>query len=370
MTEQPDTPKILDEISRSNSAASTAGSTRKKQNARRRFLIFLMLFVPILAGLLVLGYQQYLLWNELTSLTAENQQLRDTLTEQNSQLNRFREQLAQPPQPVPVDDSSVRAVEASLNAEIETLRQQLSGLRNQQSRETVEPDFQWKVMEAEYLLGIANRKLQLEADPPSAIVLVEEADAALVASGSNNLFAVRQAIAGELAQLRDIEMVDRDGIYLSIANLIDQVDDIDLPGSMRQNFENRRGAGSAPVEVGAGNQGFVDSMFEFLSSVFVWREWEETPAAMLAPGQENYLKQSLRLMLEQARFALLDRDKELFRRSLGNSTNWLQRYSVTDSPLGQTMLTELNGLVTIDIDPPLPNVNQSLDLIGRITGRD
>lgn len=370
MTEQTDTPKILDEISKSNAAKPNGRSSRQQQIARRRFLVVLVLFLPIVAGVGFLAYQQLQLQDRLAALTTENQRLTQTLSAQSGQLEQFRQQLAQAPQPVPVDDSSVREVETALNAEILTLRQQLAELRSRQATQVQQPNFEWKVLEAEYLLGIANQKLQLEADLGSAIALAEEADAALLASGSNNVFAVRQAIATELAQLRGVEVVDRDGIYLRIANLTDRVDDIDLLGSMRQNFENRRGAESTPVQIGTGSEGFIDSMFSFLSSVFVWRKWEETPEAMLAPGQESYIKQSLRLMLEQARLALLDRDNTLYQRSLGEGRDWLRRYALTDSAIGQSMLAELEQLIALDIDPDLPTLNQSLNLISQVSTGD
>ena len=304
------------------------------------------------------------------TLTEENQQLNLTLSSQGNQLQQVREQLAAPVEPVQIDDASVRELESSVSAEIQRLRQQLSDLQNQQITVATETDFQWKVLEAEYLLGLANQKVQLEANAASAIALLELADAALVDSGSSNVFAVRQAIAGELLQLRNVQPVDLEGIFIRLGNLADQADTIDLLSSMRQNFENRRSSESPAIDIGTNPTSLVDSTLTYLGSIFVWRNWEDTPAAMLAPGQETYIKQNLRLLLEQSQLALLMRDQELFQRSLANSRDWLQSYAVIDSATGQTILAGLNELMTINIDPLLPSISQSLDLINQLTASE
>lgn len=178
---------------------------------------------------------------------------------------------------------------------------------------------------------------------------------------------MRQAIAGNLSSLRNTEVVDTEGIYIRLANLVSSVDQIDLLGSMRENFESRRSAESTPVDIGAEADSFIDSTYDFLSSIFVWREWEENPSAMLAPGQESNIKQSLRLMLEQAQYAMVSKDAELYSRSLANSKAWLERYAVTQTAAGQAMLEELNDLSGVNIKPMLPTVEDSLALISQLT---
>ena len=88
---------------------------------------------------------------------------------------------------------------------------------------------------------------------------------------------------------------------------------------------------------------------------------------MLAPAQESAAKQSLHLMLGQAQYAMVAQDRELYRRSLLNSRAWLQRFAVTESAVGQTMLGELNELSRIDVSPSLPNLGNSLSLISQLT---
>jgi uroporphyrin-3 C-methyltransferase len=370
VTEQSETPKILDEISKSNAAKASSRSTRKQQTARRRFTIVVIFLLPIVAGVLFLAYQQLSLQSKLAEFELENQRLNQRLATQGIQLGQIEQAQLVALEPIEFDDSSVRELESLLSEKIDSLTSQLADLQAAQLLTNNATDRAWKILEGQYLVGLANQKLRLEGDVVTAISQLEIADQALVDSGSSSVFAVRQAIAGDLQKLRNIEVLDREGIYLRLDSLIAEMENIDLLNSMRTEFENRRNAESQPLQLGSDTNSFLDSSFEFLGSIFVWREWEETPEAMLAPGQDDLIKQNLRLMLEQAQLALLMRDNSLFQQAMAKSQDWFQRYAVTESIQGQALAIELNQLRAIDIDPLLPALNQSLSLINQLAASE
>ena len=366
MADQPETPKILEELSK---ASANAGSrtSRQQKNARRRFLLVLALFAPVVVGIAYVGYQQFQLQQNISSIATENQQLNLTVANQNSLISQLQEQLAASPEPVQIDDIAVREVESVLSAEIASVQQQLLELQSQPGMPVTQPNLEWKLLEAEFLIRMANQKLQLEGDVNSAILLLQDADASIAESGNTSVFSVRQSIANDLSLLQGIELVDRARIFIRLSNLTNQIDQIDPLGSMRENFENRRNLESMPSEIEAQANGFIDSTYIFLSSVFVWRKWEEKPAAMLTPELEYTIKQSLRLMLGQTQYAMVSQDSELYRHSLSNIRTWLQRVAVTESAVVQVMLKEINELSEIDVNPRLPNLRNSLSLISQFT---
>lgn len=364
MEEQPETPKILDELSRSNSAKP---ASRQQSTARKRFIVVLCIFSVLIAGALLLGYQQWILQLRLAELNAQNDQLSQTLTSQNSEIDQLRTVQSLPVEAVPVDDTAMRELQEQLSAEITRLRQQLGAVQQQQNSVSSDANLEWKIREAEYLLGIASQKLQLQADVTSSIALLENADAALLASGSNSVFAARQAIADDLLLLKEVIPVDHSGIYLRLDALIGQIQSIDLLESMRDSFQSRRDAESQPVPVVSEDGGVIDASLNFLSSIFVWRKWDEAPVAMIAPGQDTLIKQNLRLVLEQAQLALLLRDSTLYRRSIENGIDWLRRYTAPESTIGRSLQSSLNELQTIDIDPTLPTLERTLNAINQLT---
>lgn len=371
MTEKAETSKILDEISKSNSAKAGNRTSRKQQKARRRFLIVILILLPIVAGVLFVAYQQLSLQSQVLQFELENKELTNDLEQQSALLRQLEQAQQQVPDALAVDDSAVRELELALLQKIDQLTVQLADLQTQQLQLAKnEADQEWKILEAEYLLGMAAQKLQLEGDVVTAIAQLQHADQALLDSGVSNVFAVRQAIASELQQLRNIEVLDREGIYLQLGDLIVEIENIDLLSSMQAEFANRRNAESQPLRLSADANNTLDSALEFLGSIFVLRKWEETPQAILEPGQDELIKQSLRLLLEQAQLALLLRDDGLYQQAVAKSKDWFQRYAVTDSEQGRALSASLDQLGSYDIDPALPVLTQSLSLISQLTASE
>ena len=167
--------------------------------------------------------------------------------------------------------------------------------------------------------------------------------------------------------LRSTPTFDREATVFRLQALVDRVDELDLLGSLRENYMNRRGQQSEQVTIGTDSEGMLDSTFAFLSSVFVWRKWEESPDAMLIPGQEASIKQSFRLMLEQAQLAVLGKDSGLYRNQLDNAISWLRSYTLLESATGQAMLADLTELRDLDINPELPSLSASLNALQQLT---
>ena len=143
MAEQPDTPKILNEISKSNSARTKTPASRKQQNARRRIIIVVMFFLPVLSGIVFLAYQQAQLRKELLAFQQEGQNLTQALAAQETRMQQLQQQLADPLQSIAIENGSTQQREADLNRELLAIRQQLTELQNRPAVVETEPDLQW-----------------------------------------------------------------------------------------------------------------------------------------------------------------------------------------------------------------------------------
>ena len=358
-----ETGKILDEISRGTSA-KTARRPARKKSSLAGLLTLLIVLLPLLGGIGWLAWQQTQMQQLLTSASQQNQQLQSTLASQQAEI----EALRQRPLATPAPDNSAELAElqSSLNNEIRRLQQQLAEVQNRPSAAAASPDFNWKVFEAEYLVNGAVQKLQLESDVNGAITLLEQADAALLAANHAGGFTVRQALADDLARLRAVEVFDTEGVYLRLESLNNNVGQLDLLGSMREDFENRLAENSTVVSESGNAPGWLNSTLAFLGDIFVWREWEERPEAMLAPGQETLIKLNLRLLLEQAQLALMQKDEQQFRSSLAQTGEWLRRYAVLDTSAGRGISSELDELMALNINPPLPQLTASLTAVRQL----
>lgn len=363
MAEKQETPKILEEISKGTNPKSGGISSRSQKNARRRFLIILFLFLPLLASTAYLGFMQYKLQIALADLEEQNNALSSNTSRYESEIAALSSQLAAIPDQVSEDTTATDALATRLNNEVAAITEQLSALAASQAESNSPQNMQWKIMEANYLVQLANRKLQLEEDVPSALMLLDAADSALVESGSSVVLRARQALANDISLLRDLNVFDREGAFIRLDNVSDQFSAIDLVTSMRENLQNRT---SSEASSSLESTGFIDSSFAFLSSVFVWRRWEDSPEAMLAPGQETMILQRMQLLVEQAKLALLNRDALLYQRSLEDVASLVRQYAMADSESGQAVSDELSALLAVDVAPVLPALNQSVSALQQI----
>jgi len=343
--------------------AEARASARKRREARQphaargRSLILLIVLVALLGACAYAFQRLILLEGQLEGIAAENDELAGLIANQAAIAATMQARIEQAPEPAPLDLAPLRELERRLSAQTGSLRQQVDELHAAQRSSRAQPELGWKVREASYLLGLANRKLQLEADVAGAIVLFESADQALAQTQLQGLLHIRRVIAGEIAQLRALDAPDRQGILFRLEGLLGAIDELDLSPSLRDPL-SALGEAATPAE----SDGAFAASLEFLRQVFVWRKWEERPRFEAIIGEEEAIRKSLRLRVEQAQLALLLRDNAMYRANLQAGLDQLQRYVAAGS--AAALAGEFNALLLIDIAPELPALNESLRLVG------
>ena len=357
MTDQPETPKILDQISKGTNASASV--TRKQQNARRRFIIVLVLLVPLFGAIGLLGFRQFELQAmliELQSAGDRTDELSLALQLQQESMQRLRDEIADQG-----SGAEFLALQRRIDSDLAQLDQRVAEL-NERGLEAAAPqDSRWKILEANYFARLAAQKLELERDIPSAMNLLQRSDRALSESGSANVLRVRQQLARDIEVLRSMSIPDQEAAIFRLQALIERVESLSVLGSQREKLLSGRTASSAGTDELAGDTtGLLDTILEFLGTVFVWRKWEDSPEAMLISGQEAIIRQNFRLMLEQAKFAVLNRSQLLYQHHLKNALDWLQAYMVTDTGSGEAAFLELAELTAVEVDPELPSLAESL----------
>ncbi len=361
MAEQTDTSKKSPPNPAKGKTADTkSGAARQSHPARNRFLILLFLFVAVLAASVYLLTQLAAMQGQFDALADDNSALSETIAAQAATIESMQAQFAEPAEPARMDMTPLREMEQRLRRETDSLQRQLGEVSASQRNLQAQPELGWKIREAEYLLNLASLKLRLEADFAGAIVLFESADRALVDARRDGALYIRQTIAGEIAQLRALEQPDREGVYFRLENLAGEIARLDLPRGLRDSTAT----GGDTISETAADAGFISSGLEFLGNVFVWRRWDERPEFEFVAGQEEYIRESIRLRVEQAQLALLMRDTALYRASLEAGLEQLQSYTGAGSGGAAGLAAEFSELLLVDIAPEPPVLNQSLNQVG------
>ncbi|MDX1800771.1 MAG: uroporphyrinogen-III C-methyltransferase [Marinobacter sp.] len=228
----------------------------------------------------------------------------------------------------------------------------------------------WLLAEAEYLLRVANQRLVIEKDFRGALAALKEGDKVLAETDDIGTYPVRQALAKEILALKGLTGVDRTGLYLQLEASIASI----------QQLTDSALAGEAPPSL---TQPATDpdptdnpllrawhKVRNTLARVVVVRRLDEPVKPLMSPEQSAYARLNMQLMLEEAEMAVLRGHQALYERALSKALAALNDwYDHSDSRIAAIEST-LNELKDQDIDPQLPDISESLNLLkARMAGR-
>lgn len=243
----------------------------------------------------------------------------------------------------------------------ETLDRVLDELSSEQDADERE----WLHAEAAYLLRLANQRLQLERDADGAAALLRTADGRLRDADNPALTPVRRAISSELAALDSVPRVDRTGLYLALDAQQEQLAGLPLGQDIEQ-----IAAESGIEQPPSGNwQQQLSRFGAELRDLVTVRRHDEALEALIAPEQEAYLRQNVRLLIEQAQLALLKEEEALYEASLDKALALVEAYYDTDSEGVQRVLERLGELREAAIRPELPDISGSQQALAEFIER-
>ncbi|WP_429097341.1 uroporphyrinogen-III C-methyltransferase [Aeromonas media] len=201
----------------------------------------------------------------------------------------------------------------------------------------------WMLAESEYLVRMAGRKLWLEHDIVSAITLLGNADERIKALNDPSLMPIRKALAEDIAQLKGMPRVDREGLTLKLAALSDQIELLPLSTvSMPEAKAEPDQAVSANPDEWESN--LKKNWVKFTENFITIRRRDGAVEALLSPQQEIFLRENLKTKLLQAQLAVYREQQALYTDSLEKAQRWLTQYFDTDNSATQYMQSELDKL--------------------------
>ncbi|PAU88104.1 heme biosynthesis operon protein HemX [Pseudomonas sp. WN033] len=211
----------------------------------------------------------------------------------------------------------------------------------------------WKLAEAEFLLRLASLRLLATQDVASARELLTAVDAILQSQPDSGVFAVREQLAGYQAQLDALPVLDRPGLFLRLSALRDQVSRlVALPVpvfdpdevSVEDEYEDRLARRDRWERVLMRLERYVRVDFQ--------RGKVITP--LLDEAEMQRVQRTLQLTLEQAQWAALRGESQVYRNSLERADAILQQFFELDNPQVRAMQGQLAGLIEmpVGIEPP------------------
>ena len=217
----------------------------------------------------------------------------------------------------------------------------------------------WLIAEAEYLLSVANQRLQLAGDIKTALIALKEADKRLKENGDAALIPVRTVIAKDISHLKSTPQPDLVGLASSLLALEE--------GSHKMTVLLPH-AGKVTITPVAAKERpkFGDweklavTAWENLKTVAVVRRSDKPIQIMLTPQQVEVIRQSLTLKLEMARLALVQENELLYKANLDAAKSWLIDHFDMTTIENQLAEREINNLSAALIKTPTVDISESL----------
>ncbi len=277
----------------------------------------------------------------------------DTLTTSLSQLEAKLE----------TSGNELGSKQATTEQKIAELKQQITELSQQLQSQQQTPDASqtdWLIAEVTQLIKMANQQAQLAGNAQAAAAALESANQRLEEINDPSLLNVRKILTDKIVALRGAPQIDITTIALTLSSLEGEADKLPLKSSAPSHYEKEPGTES---DNGGGGDftHFLDNVWRDVKGLITIKQsGEDAAPALLPPGQQFFLQQNLRLKLETARLALLQRDTELFQASIATARQWLGRYFDTNATRTANMLTTLSLYESMELTTPLPDAGDAL----------
>ena len=253
-----------------------------------------------------------------------------------------------------------RAINSMIESNTKQLRSELEQLRIQQLEQAnslarlyqkfPKDNLEWALAETECLLIIAT---------------MTAADNRLKDLGDPALIPVREQLAADINALRAVNNVDTSGLAIYLADLIERSDSLPLK-AMKPDAAASNGETDQTQVEESQDKSWRDIpaiIWNELKGLVVVKRSGETRQALLLPDQEYFLYQNLRLELENARLAVLRRDTDNLQASVSLLLAWIQEYFDLSNAAVSNIVTTLEKMQTLKLDPKIPDINSSLETL-------
>lgn len=214
----------------------------------------------------------------------------------------------------------------------------------------------WLLSDAGFLLNNAARKIVLDNDIETAKNLLLEADQVL--AQVSNATQIRDAIKADLNTLTQLNDIDQNALMQRVANLTTKLDDLPIFESEHSQAVNNGQVTDSLEDWQSNLEKNANSFLDRFIRVSKRNVADEK--AFVAPNQEIYLRENIRLRLQIAILAIPRQQNEMYKKSLQTVGSWIRSYFDTSNDNVKNFLKEIDELADETIYVDAPNSLQSL----------
>lgn len=257
--------------------------------------------------------------------------------------------------------ANLKAFEDKTNLALNNLKDEMTKLKTAEQTmlaQAQNPSF--KTAELEYLVRLANTRLQTMRDIKAAIQLLTFAQTKIQTLNDLSLSPLSEAIAKDLITLQQAPQSDLEDLWLQISSIMDTTATLSpqmlaatTPASQKEITTPALATEVSPNRLHLWKQRFFESL-ESMKDFIKIRHSEQPLEPILSETQKSLIQENLRSLLEQMRFAVLNMEDKIFQKTLAESQQWMSRYYDETDPVVKNVRQKVTELSAIQLRPELP----------------
>lgn len=345
-----DAEKEVIESSATQSESTKSGAKQKKSSGNGLLWFVVIILFLIVLGMAGAGYWYYMQQQSASADSATTQQSNATklnaIERERADILATLQDLARTNQTLQSTVDKLKTQNEQLSLQAESTLQQLNNMEGRRPAD-------WLIAEADYLVRMAGRKLWLENDVRTAILLLVNADKRLKSLADPSVLPVRASLAEDIQTLQQLNPVSQSSVALALTGMMAQIDKLPL-----DTFEKPEDASAEDTTLSESADDWQDNLAKVWRSLvndFLTVKTIEGPIEPVLSLEAQFLaKEQLRLQLMHAQTAALQGDAGLYNQSLQYAqTLIIEKYDTEKSQV-TGFVEALQNLIATDISRPIP----------------
>ena len=237
----------------------------------------------------------------------------------------------------------------------------LADLVSQPIKDQFKINKDYALSEVEHLLTIANHNILLRYDYETALVALDTARIRLSGINIKEANIIQQQINKDIDILRTSNQKDLSNTVLFLSELSARIDSFPLKRIyMQSEKKNNKKINGKEVE---GIKSFFTLILDELHSLIIVTRNQNSTHNFFLPKEFNLLKLNIKFELANAKFAILNRDKENLHASILQVNNYLKEYYDLSNQETIKAYNELSKVNDLALSLPYIDITSSLESI-------
>ncbi|HRD69160.1 MAG TPA: uroporphyrinogen-III C-methyltransferase [Legionella sp.] len=313
--------------------------------------------LALATALLSVGIALYTVQNS----QASQQKWIDENKSLSSQLSQLEQKQGKAQEQIDAKEENIQQAQQELQNKMDNVTTQLDKAMTQRLYQNEG----WLLLKARYYMELAQINTHWSDNYSATIALLEQSDKLLTQLNDPKVFTVRQAIAQEIAQLKVAPSLDIAGLLSQLDAAQTSVDSLTLQTPHSGNNDQSVEQTTTSPNNTTWRTRFNESV-SLLEKMVVIRRNDDDIKPLISPLMESVLKDSIRLNLQEAQWAILNNNPLVYELTLKQAIRTLNRGFNEDSPNTTVLLKKLNELQAINLKMEKPKIGTALPLLNQL----